>query len=496
MRDGFTLGERLTDFTTFDITVERVETGGFGVVAMGPDRMQDGEWLVVKIPRPDLLERAGEEAQARLHALFLHESLTWMGLWPHANVLRAQFVSLLDDTPTLQLDYAQGGSLRDHFVSQAQTKTPIPLPHRLWWAQHIAAGLVSLHAPDPDHLRNEPIVHRDLKPENILILHNSLAAITDFGLANTAAKALIPTTSANATDTPSTFGTIEKPATGSHTEAGSGQGKNVQSSHWYRTQRGMALGTPAYMAPEQWLDASLAGTPADMYAFGVILAELLTDYHPLLNLAQNHSLRDWRQAHLEMTPVTWPTSLPPSLVQLSNDCLSKQPDMRPTAKHALKILQGAARMMGMPVYTVTDAMLHTDVNEQSFWHNWSVAVESFDMLDEALVRNERALVINPKTMAVRIERGNILQAMGRLDEAMVYYADALAESPGQAGPSDEGRKGQYRDRSVLFRSSARSNTSPDRDPGAQHPPQPNQAAVGGTGSERPDVMSTIDIGKE
>ena len=44
------------------------------------------------------------------------------------------------------------------------------------------------------------------------------------------------------------------------------------------------MGTPAYMAPEQWVDAASAGPPADVYAAGIVLSELLEGEHPLVDL--------------------------------------------------------------------------------------------------------------------------------------------------------------------------------------------------------------------
>src|SRR5690242_8636797 len=149
---------RLTDFTFVDVTVERMGAGGFGLVYMGPDRLHGDMWIALKTLRPELLA-----LRPHVRELFLSECLIWVGLWPHPNVLTAQSATLIDGRIYLVLTYAEGGSLRELLAFEQ------PLPTRLNWAQHIAAGLLALHTPDPEFLRPHPLIHRDLKPENILV---------------------------------------------------------------------------------------------------------------------------------------------------------------------------------------------------------------------------------------------------------------------------------------------------------------------------------------
>jgi serine/threonine protein kinase len=111
---------------------------------------------------------------------------------------------------------------------------PIDVPSVRRIAMTMARGLRAAH--------EKGVIHRDLKPENIMVTADGSAKIVDFGIA-----------------------WLETPD-------GTGPTK--------LTQAGAMIGTPAYMAPEQLM----RGTPdarSDIYAFGVILTEMLTGRHPL-----------------------------------------------------------------------------------------------------------------------------------------------------------------------------------------------------------------------
>jgi hypothetical protein len=98
-------------------------------------------------------------------------------------------------------------------------------------ALQIAGALVAAH--------DAGVIHRDLKPENVLLTANGDAKVVDFGIAHV--------------DTP---------------------------DDTRLTRTGMLLGTPAYMAPEQFVGGRVDAR-TDIYAFGVLLTELVTGRHPL-----------------------------------------------------------------------------------------------------------------------------------------------------------------------------------------------------------------------
>jgi WD40 repeat protein/tRNA A-37 threonylcarbamoyl transferase component Bud32 len=144
----------------------------------------------------------------------------------HPNVVQIHEVGESDGTPYFSLEFCEGGSLADKLDG-----TP--------WPPQPAALLVETLARAVQAAHGRGIVHRDLKPANVLLTADGQPKITDFGLAK-------------------------------RLDQGSGQ-----------TRTGAVLGTPSYMAPEQAGGRGKeVGPPADIYALGAILYELLSGRPP------------------------------------------------------------------------------------------------------------------------------------------------------------------------------------------------------------------------
>ena len=425
------VGLRLYDGTDYDTIIERVEYGGFGVIAFGPNRLRDGRMTVYKSLRRDLLK------DPLTRASFVRECLLWVGLWAHANVELAYGAFEMGDAvgqrPFLALEYAENGSLRE-LLRRAEREPDghLPLGFALFLAQQIAAGLAYLHQPDPAYLRAEPTVHRDLKPENVLITDNGRAVITDFGLA----KAVEESPMAVALLLARSSGYGQRELGGQAGQGGSALaperqaeeailigGEEATQTMGLHTARGAALGTVAYMAPEQWDDARYAGTPADLYAFGIMLSEIFAGRHALLDLSQPHTKDAWRAAHLHPQPRPLreiAPNVPPVVEALYQRCLAANPADRPSAAETLAVLQAGARAAGEDLYTAPEVAQHIPYNEWVHWHMWAIAYDSFELDHEALARNDRALALARRLVGERADllaktlltRGNILTGLG------------------------------------------------------------------------------------
>jgi Tol biopolymer transport system component/predicted Ser/Thr protein kinase len=169
------------------------------------------------------------------------------------------------------------------FVEGQSPKGPMPLEEALRLASQIAEALAAAH--------EKGIVHRDLKPANIMITPAGTVKVLDFGLA----KAVEPEPTAN----PETSPTLTMRA----------------------TKMGMILGTAAYMSPEQ-ARGQTVDKRADIWAFGVVLYELLTGRGPFAD----DDIAGTLAAVIHKEPDL--TQAPEKVRRLLRRCLEKDPKKR------------------------------------------------------------------------------------------------------------------------------------------------------------------------
>lgn len=181
--------------------------------------------------------------------------------------------------PYFTMPFVKGESLRARLAKGGE----LPISEAVRILREVASALAYAH--------ENQVVHRDIKPENVLISGGS-AMVTDFGVA----KALSASSGAAPGDT--------------------------------LTSLGVALGTPAYMAPEQASADPNTDHRADIYAFGVIAYEILTGSTPFTGRSPQGTLA----AHVTEAPepiTKRRSALPPQLANLVMWCLEKRAADRP-----------------------------------------------------------------------------------------------------------------------------------------------------------------------
>ncbi len=198
----------------------------------------------------------------------------------HRNIASIHGLEEMGDAVALALEFVDGEDL-----AARVTRGALPVDEALAIAEQIAEGLEAAH--------EKGIVHRDLKPANIKITREGVVKILDFGLAK-----------AFESDTDTALGPAPREVTMTR----------------QMTEAGLILGTAAYMAPEQARGMSL-DKRADIWAFGVLLFEMLSGRRPFVG----PTLTDLLVVVVSAQP-DWsvlPAGTPPSLVRLIRRCLEK-----------------------------------------------------------------------------------------------------------------------------------------------------------------------------
>lgn len=223
---------------------------------------------------------------------FLREGEAWIRLGRHPNLVQAFMVEIIDNKPHLFLEYVAGGSLKTVIAHSA-----LPIPRILDIALQICDGMIHIQ-------RTLGFVHRDLKPDNLLLTANGRVQITDFGL----------------------ISSLNPASTGSLVAATAITSPVVPDL----TVQGGGMGTPTYMAPEQWRGA--ATIKSDIYSFGIVLYEMLCGKPPFV-LEAGEPLYVLNAKHVTQLPInvrTYRGDVPERLCSILDACLEKSPDRRPS----------------------------------------------------------------------------------------------------------------------------------------------------------------------
>ncbi len=203
-----------------------------------------------------------------------------LGRLSHPNIVGVIDYGEHEGSPYLVMVYLPGGTLKDRLGK------PIP------WRSAVQLVLPIAHALEYVHERN--IINRDVKPSNILMTEKGQPMLTDFGLVKI-------------------FGDTDKEPTTHLTSSGTG------------------LGTPDYMAPEQWTGEA---TPqSDLYSLGVVLYEMITGYKPFTADTPAGVLLKQATESLPL-PKSYIPDLPPNVESVLLKVLAKNPVHRYANMHS------------------------------------------------------------------------------------------------------------------------------------------------------------------
>jgi tetratricopeptide (TPR) repeat protein/tRNA A-37 threonylcarbamoyl transferase component Bud32 len=226
--------------------------------------------VVVKVLSPDLA--VGVSVDRFKREIQLAAALQ------HPHIVPVLSAGDTNGLPYYTMPFVEGESLRARLA-----RGPMSIGETVGVLRDVAKALAFAHG--------HGVVHRDIKPDNVLLAGGS-ATVADFGIAKaiTAARASAP-------------------------------GATL-------TQLGTALGTPAYMAPEQAAGDPGTDQRADIYAFGVMAYEMLAGHAPFHGLTPQKLLA----AHMAERPPSVAElrgDIPPAMADLVMRCLEKDADRRP-----------------------------------------------------------------------------------------------------------------------------------------------------------------------
>jgi len=257
--------------------VSAIGAGGMGEVYRARDTKLNRDVALKVLPEtlagdPDRLARFQREAQV-------------LASLNHPHIAHIHGFEDAGDVHAIVMELVEGPTLAGRISSG-----PLPLTDALAIARQIAEALEAAH--------EQGIVHRDLKPANIKVRDDGTVKVLDFGLA----KALTSDAASGASDS-----------------------ANSPTLTAHATQMGMILGTAAYMAPEQ-ARGKAVDRRADVWAFGVVLYEMLTGKRAFKGEDVSETLASVLAREPDLSAL--PGDTPPPVRRLLGRCLEKDPKTR------------------------------------------------------------------------------------------------------------------------------------------------------------------------
>ena len=318
-----------------------------------------GRRVVVKVLPPEMA--AGVNAERFRREIQLAAQLQ------HPHIVPVLNAASRGDLAYYTMPLVEGESLR----VKLQRAGELPVPDAVRVLHDVAEALAYAH--------EHGVVHRDIKPDNIL-LSGRHAMVTDFGVAKAVSAA---------------------------------------SGSSGATSLGVALGTPAYMAPEQAAADPGVDHRADIYALGAVAYEMLTQRPPFIAPTAQAVLA--AQVTQTPEPVTaHRAAVPPALADLVMRCLEKRPaDRWQSAEEVRQLLEAVATPSGGSAPTLARQATASPRRARLRTALWAAGIVLLAAAAFLVVRRLRPAASRPTLVVLPFDN------VGAPADA--YFADGLAE---------------------------------------------------------------------
>jgi serine/threonine protein kinase len=313
---------------------------------------------------------------------FLKEAETWVHLGSHPNIVRCLWVNEVDGDLYVAAEYVAPDQDGLSTLEDRLRMGKVPLDKQLRWGAEFCFAM--------RHAREKGLVaHRDLKPTNLMLDQGTLK-VTDFGLSKLEGQ--LDQTALSRTPVASSI-----------------------------TMEGVAIGTPPYMAPEQFVDSATVDHRADIYSCGIILYVMATGELPIYPERQPQDERElsilWARAHHygRVRAVKFP------LFPIVQRCLEKNPTKR--FQSFDDVLAAVAKIadasnLRLPNEQITDS-------EFDDTYALAMSLTALGRPDEAITKLTAITQKWPQVPQPFNEMGKILLTQGKTSQAIPWFKRAL-----------------------------------------------------------------------
>jgi tetratricopeptide (TPR) repeat protein len=370
------IGDRISD----DFKIERI-IGGKGKSGMGI--VYVCRYININLPLKFVFKTFQDRFLFNQDIIkrFIREAEVWINLERHSNIVFANYVTEIMGKPYILLEYIDGGTIRELIRN-------ISLHKILDISIQFCTGMEYACKRIPG------LVHRDIKPENILINKKEIVKISDFGLVG---------------------GVVAESILKGFSQSDSDKEYDI-------TQFGALLGTLPYMSPEQFDNPETVEIQSDIYAFGVVLYELLTSRLPF----NASTIDEWHYKHskeIPQQPTSMTSSIPTLLNKIVIKCLQKKPQNRfynfAELKDALLKVYRNLTQHNYVIKAFKDDLQCFD------WINKGSSYITLEKYDEAIFSLKKAIEIDSNNVSAYINMGIAYQGKRLYEQSKIYFKKAL-----------------------------------------------------------------------